>query len=135
VDDACAGLEDVMLGVDLDQLKGSTRSIALVLGTGDIRVVELALEPELGGERAALAGLDPDFQRTLGHRAPAPSAPRSPTPASRTIFTSMPSRSPRSATRSRRHGNARRMASRMAQPASTRSARSAPMQALATRSS
>ena len=56
------------------------------------------------------------------------------TPSSRIICTSMPSRKPRSATRSRSQGNARRIASRMAQPASTKSARSAPMQGLATRS-
>ena len=40
----------------------------------------------------------------------------------------MPSRRPRSAMRRRSDGNARRIASRMAQPASTRSARSRPMQ-------
>jgi hypothetical protein len=48
-------------------------------------------------------------------------------------FLNMPSRRPRSATRSRSDGHTRRIASRMAQPASTRSARSAPMQGLATR--
>ena len=40
----------------------------------------------------------------------------------------MPSRRPRSATRRRSHGHVRSIASRMAQPASTRSARSRPMQ-------
>ena len=45
----------------------------------------------------------------------------------------MPSRRPRSAMRRRSDGKARRIASRMAQPASTRSARSRPMQGLAAR--
>ena len=54
--------------------------------------------------------------------------------SSRIISTSMPSRRPRSATRSRGNGKALRIASRMAQPASTRSARSKLMQLLAARS-
>ena len=57
------------------------------------------------------------------------------TPSAAIISVRMPSRRPRSATRSRFDGQTRRIASRMAQPARTRSARSAPMQGLATRSS
>ena len=56
------------------------------------------------------------------------------TPSCRIILMSMPSRSPRSATRSRWQGKARRIASRMAHPASTRSARSEPMHGLSARS-
>ncbi len=47
----------------------------------------------------------------------------------------MPSRTPRSATRRRPTGKSRQMAARMAQPATTRSARSRPMQGMAARSS
>ena len=47
----------------------------------------------------------------------------------------MPSRRPRSATRTRSVGHSRRIASKMAQPGSTRSARSRPMQGCATRRS
>ena len=49
------------------------------------------------------------------------------------ILSRMPSRRPRSAIRTRSLGKARRMASKIAQPARTRSARSRPIQALAAR--
>src|SRR5262249_24284763 len=124
-------LDDVMLVVDLDQLERGARAIALALRPGDIRIVELALKPALGRHRLSLV-LDANLEAAAGLLAHG-AAPSFQAPSSRIICTSMPSRRPRSATRKRSHGNARRIASRMAQPASTRSARSAPMQGLATR--
>ena len=115
-----------MLVVDLGELEGGARAIAFALGARHIGIVELALEPAARGERAPLAGLDPNLEIALARAraSPCPLPRAVPDPSSRIICTSMPSRSPRSATRSRSHGNARRIASRMAQPASTRSARS-----------
>src|SRR6185437_4458330 len=140
VDHACAFLQEVGLVIDLDELEGGARTKSFALGARDVRIVELALQPELGREFAALTALDAHFKlagaaglASFAHGFVACPAPH--TPSSRIICTSMPSRSPRSATRRRGQGNARRIASRMAQPASTRSARSAPMQGLATRSS
>src|SRR5712672_466783 len=133
IDHAGAGLKKVDLVVDLDELVGGARAHAFALGARHVRIVELAVEPELRGERAPLAGahldLEAAFAASSGHGRP------SHTPSARIISTSMPSRKPRSATRRRSHGKARRIASNMAQPASTRSARSAPMQGLATRAS
>lgn len=55
--------------------------------------------------------------------------------SARMSWISMPSRKPRSAIRTRSAGNARRIASKIAQPARTRSARPCPIQPLAARSS
>ena len=41
------GFRTVMLVVDLDQLEGGARAVALALGARHIGIVELALEPEL----------------------------------------------------------------------------------------
>ncbi len=74
---------------------------------------------------------------TLGHttiQRPRHRQAKGITPSLRIISTSMPSRRPRSATRRRGNGNARRMASRIAQPANTRSARSVPMHGFCARS-
>src|SRR5262249_35933282 len=148
-------LEQMVLVVDLDQLEGGAGAKTFALGARDVRVVELSFEPALRRRRTALARFEADLERALagirGHfdptfgsdmalePRPRPSQGVDPSPAhapsSRIICTSIPSRSPRSATRNRGQGNARRIASRIAQPASTRSARSAPMQGLATRSS
>ena len=131
VDDALARLQQPVFVVDLDQLVGRPRAVALALGAGDVGVVELALEPALRGERCASSRV---FSRCFSSRAPEPglsltrAPPRRQTPSSRIRFMRMPSRRPRSAMRRRSEGNARRIASRMAQPASTRSARSRPMQ-------
>src|SRR5262249_1626884 len=134
VDNAPARFEETVLVIELHQLEGGPRAETFPLGAGDVRIVELALEPEFRRDRAALAALAPNLQRPLDAPVTSHCAPLH-TRSSRIICTSMPSRSPRSAMRRRVHGKARRIASRMAQPASTRSARSRPMQALATRSS
>ena len=47
IDDARARLQQMVLVVDLDQLVGGARAIALALGARDIGIVELALEPAL----------------------------------------------------------------------------------------
>ena len=142
IDHARAGLEQMMLVVDLDQLEGGARAKALALGARHIRIVELALEPELA--RTA-SGRLPVLTRTLScalaasvsslrcHGAAARRRPRRRPRASSAPACLRAGRGRRRA--AARHGNARRIASRMAQPASTRSARSAPMQGLATRSS
>ena len=135
IDHAAARLEQAILVVDLDQLVGGARAQALAPGARHIGVVELAFEPALLRDRAVLLRLEPHRQRPLVARRGHGACRGAQTSSARISSTSMPSRSPRSATRSRSHGNTRRIASRMAQPASTRSARSAPMQGLATRSS
>src|SRR5262249_43470781 len=48
IDDALARLQDAMLVVDFDQLEGRSRAPAFALRGGDIRIVELPLEPALG---------------------------------------------------------------------------------------
>src|SRR5215472_6593480 len=129
IDHAGTGFEQMKFVVDLGELVGGTGAKAFALGAGDVRVIELARQPGARRGGALFAGLE-----QLCHAVPAAYASPQ-TRSSRIISTSMPSRRPRSATRSRGHGNARRIASRMAQPASTRSARSAPMHGLAARSS
>ena len=59
---ARAGFEEMQFVVDLDQLVGRARAIAVALGARDIRIVELAFEPERRGKRALLRGLDAHFQ-------------------------------------------------------------------------
>src|SRR6185369_8424410 len=102
IDHAGAALQHVMLVIDLGQLERGARTKALALGARHVRIVELALEPQLGRLRLALA-LDPDLELALTapaffrcHDAVAPASPQ--TPSSRIICTSMPSRRPRSAT-------------------------------------
>ena len=105
------------------------------------RFLQAALLLDLGAQHAGRArrgrsrsGLARSgFSRLLHGRAPCRPPPRQ-TPDSAISSLRMPSRRPRSATRRRSDGHTARIASRMAQPASTRSARSAPMQGLATRS-
>ena len=62
VDHALAGLEQAVLVVDLDQLEGGARAVALALGGGHVGIVELALEPALRGGRALLGGLQPHLE-------------------------------------------------------------------------
>ena len=128
IDHASPGLEHFILVVDLGELIGGARAKAFALGACHIRIAKLAFEPGAGRRCAAFLVLEP---RHLLLCLCAQASPQ--TPSSRIISTSMPSRKPRSATRNRGLGKARRMASRMAQPASTRSARSAPIQGLAAR--
>src|SRR3954468_301683 len=144
IDHRDAVLQEMVLVVDLDQLERRTRAQAFALGLCHVGIVELPLQPKLRGQLALASGLDRDVQSAGGiFRHNCLACPlraiaryRDPliAPSSRIISTSMPSRSPRSATRSRGSGNALRMASRIAQPARTRSARSALMQLLLARS-
>ena len=108
IDHARAGLEQMMLVVDLGELEGGARAEALALGPRHIGIVELALEPAACDD----CDLRLLLTRTLSSRSPRRACRRrhdaasaSPhTPSSRIICTSMPSRRPRSATRSRSHG-------------------------------
>src|SRR5258707_687930 len=131
IDHARARLEQAKLVGDLDQLVGGARTQAFALGARHVRVVELALEPKLRGERAALSGPQPYLEFAAAPAAARGAHRGSPqAPAARITSPSIPPRGPRSAARSRSQGKARRIASRRAQPASTRSARSEPMQGL-----
>ena len=137
------GFRMLVAVVDLDQLVGGARAIALGLGALHIGVVDVALQPAarrflqaallLDRGSSARACRRPGLLRLLGHGRAPPRQLRRQTPSSPISSLRMPSRRPRSATRSRSDGQTPRIASRMAQPASTRSARSAPMQGLATR--
>ena len=53
IDHPRAILEQTMLVVDLDQLEGGPPAKAFALGARDVGVVELALQPQLRGQRAA----------------------------------------------------------------------------------
>src|SRR3546814_2781696 len=91
-----------------------------------IGIVQLPLQPTGGGGAATARGLDALLHPIDRHQKMCPS---------RTIIArNMPSRMPRSATFSSLAGQASNIASNMAQPATTRSARSSPMHALAARS-
>ncbi len=156
--------EKALLVVDLAQLISGARAEAVTLGLHDVRIVKLTFQPEFRRQLALAAGLHRHVQPPGGvfrHRSAfqghdpqngnrisahpydvfAASSRHLDgfqaagiTPSARIISTSMPSRRPRSATRRRGSGNALRMASRMAHPASTRSARSVPIQAFFARS-
>ena len=54
IDDALARLQQAVLVVDLEELVGGARAVALALGAGDVGVVELALEPALRGRAVRL---------------------------------------------------------------------------------
>src|SRR5690606_22071930 len=136
-----AGRQDLVLFVDLDELVGRARAHALRIGAMHVRIVEMPFEPP--ARRILEPGfLDPGLQLTepgasllVFHDALAAAwhRLRRQTPSRAIISLSMPSRRPRSATLSRSDGHCRRIASRIAQPARTRSARSSPMQGLAFR--
>ena len=66
VDDAGAGFEELVLGVDLGELVGRARAEALALGGRHIRVVELALQPALRGGFVAARGLEAHVQAPIG---------------------------------------------------------------------
>src|SRR6476661_1054457 len=99
--------------VELKQLVGRTAAVVFRLSALDIGIVELPLQPARRRDFATLGGPDPlhNFQpsRAISDRR-------------------MPSRMPRSATPRFFAGQISMMASRIAQPATTRSARSLPMQ-------
>ena len=155
IDDARAGLQQAVLVVDLDQLVGRARAIALALGGGHVGIVELPLEPALRGGRCAACAV---FSRTLQLPLPAGPAPRClPLATLRAMSLLYAGRRPAALAavdavlgHQRRQdafaqaavGDAQALArprpqqaSRMAQPASTRSARSRPMHGSATRCS
>src|SRR5262249_27303564 len=135
IDHTHAALQEMKLVVELDELVGRARAIAFRLRPRHVRIVELALDPLLRaflrllvlharGEAAPAIAFSPrarpaPFAVILAHRRFAMSCMRT------------PSRRPRSATRIRAAGQTRRTASRMAPPATTRSARSLPMHAFA----
>ena len=108
------GFEQLVLVVDLDQLVGGARAIALAPGLRHIGIVELALEPA-GSRRASACA--PSCTRVFSARPPSRPepppviAPRprrcGPTRSSRISWLSMPSRRPRSAIRSRSAGKLR----------------------------
>ena len=136
IDDALAGAQNPAPVIDLDQFEGGARAVAPPLGLGHVGVGELAGEPAGRGgfaafdrprwrPRAAAAGsATAHLGGAVGNAAPGCIRPRR-----------MPSRRPRSATLSRPTGHSRQIASRMAAPAITRSARSTPMQGWLTRPS
>src|SRR3546814_185543 len=112
--------------IKLDKLVGRARPIALRPRLVHIGIVQLPLQPTGGGGAATARGLDALLHPIDRHQKMCPS---------RTIIArNMPSRMPRSATFSSLAGQASNIASNMAQPATTRSARSSPMHALAARS-
>ena len=141
VEHAHAGLQQVIAIVHLDQLVGRARAPALAFRARHIRVIELAFQPQCGGERALARRLHARLERAAARllvlaAGTLPASRQtcvSPARSARISSSNMPSRRPRSAIRMRGAGKARRMASRIAQPASTRSARSWPMQPLAAR--
>ena len=109
VDHALAGLQQMILVVDLDELERGARAIALALGPRDIGIVELALEPARLGDGAFLARsspaasaigrpsrpdlrLPPLDRNGIASRVPDPT-----TPSSLINSIRMPSRKPRSA--------------------------------------
>ena len=106
--------------IELDQLVGRSAAIILRLGALDIGVVELPLQPPSRRYFAPLGGPDPLHKcqpsRAISERR-------------------MPSRMPRSAMPRFLAGQISMIASRIAQPATTRSARSLPMQGSDERSS
>ncbi len=149
IDHAHAAAQQLQLVVELHQLEGGARAVAQALRLGDIGVVELAFEP--AGRGRGSAGSRSSRARPgrgcRGRSAPALlcgarllrclhvtrivsggwyQAGSDCASASRS--NRMPSRTPRSPTRSLPTGQVSQIASRMAQPASTRSARSRPMQ-------
>src|SRR6185295_9196467 len=76
IDHTRAAFEQAMLVVDLDQLEGRARTETFALGARDIRIVELTLQPELGRQRAALAGFYPRLHGALASPPP-PQTPSS----------------------------------------------------------
>ncbi len=56
---ACAGLEEMKLVVELQQLERRARAIALLLCLGDIRIVELPLQPARRRDGALVGAFHP----------------------------------------------------------------------------
>src|SRR6516165_1857203 len=126
IDDTLAKPQQAKALVELDQLEGGARSVAEPPRFGDIGVVELARQPARRRRFAPAGAADFDRGKAANRWAAAALHIRI---RSRRI----PSRTPRSATRNRPTGQVAQIASRTAQPLSTRSARSWPMHGLAAR--
>src|SRR5690606_28279053 len=150
INDAPGALEDLVLLVNLQQLECRAGAVALKLGALHIGIVDMTLDPPArrGLQLALLdllselpAGAVSSDGRFRHRRVPCSSRSvagrcvriRRHTPSSAIMSVNMPSRRRLSATRMRGLGQRLRIASRMAQPASTRSARSGPIQGLAAR--
>src|SRR3546814_8917353 len=71
------------------QLEGGPRAIAALARLGDVRVVELALQPAGGRRGAPLGGLHPDLEAAPREVASGRAAPAAPRPATR-AFTTAP---------------------------------------------
>src|SRR5262249_13924159 len=69
IDDPLSRREQAEAVIDLDQLVGGAGAIAFGAGAGDVRVVQLPLEPAGGGGGAAPGGLDADLQPALARAA------------------------------------------------------------------
>src|SRR5690606_26040479 len=128
IDHALRALEQAEALVELAQLVGRAAAVAFGLGPLDIRIVELPLEPAHRRGRAPAAGLDAAVGVLAGTAHAEPCFSRrsaacvsSPSASAAIRLRRMPSRIPRSATPSRSAGQMSRIASRIAQPATTRS--------------
>src|SRR5690606_32975677 len=128
IDDLARALEEAEPLVQLDQLVGGTAAIALRLGALHIGIVELPFEPARRADPPAPGRADP---RPGAAARPAHIA----WPSLAISARNMPSRMPRSAMPSVSAGQMSMIAPRIAQPATTRSARSWPMQGNFARSS
>ena len=62
IDDPGARLQEAEFVVDLGELEGGAGTVTHTPRFCDIGIIELALEPDLLRDGAALAGLDPDFE-------------------------------------------------------------------------
>src|SRR5262249_49959222 len=70
VDHARARPQEAELVVELQELEGGARAVAALAGLGDIRVVELALQPALRGDGAPARGPDAHRGAPAGRAAP-----------------------------------------------------------------
>ena len=159
IHDPCAGFDQPELVVKLDQFEGGAGAVTQSLSLGYVRIVELPLQPAGRSRRSPRSGLYPHVQAarrpgvlprsTATFAGPAAATPsplaQKPTLTSLVIskvssgprymrLCSMPSRRPRSATRSAPTGQVRQIASKMAQPPITKRARSWPMLGIRARS-
>ncbi len=136
IGDLLARPQKAIFVVDFQELEGGARTKTLSLGPRHIGIVELPIEPQGRREASLARRFHARFQAAaaLAARRAGRFFHQPKDLSARISSSSMPSRRPRSAMRMRSEGKARRMPSNMAQPASTRSARSGPMQPLRERS-
>ncbi len=102
IDQPGAGFQDLELIVELQQLEGSARAIAETLGLGHIGVIQLTLQPAGRRDRALGGGLDAGMQAAAARpcRFFLVAHGGVPLASARIIDNRIPSRTPRSATRS-----------------------------------